>query len=204
MKRREALLIGVDVDDVLVESLPGYLQAFRCHFGRDVKIEDATWEIFQRYPDISSGQMCGFFAKLEATDFLRTRPVYPEAVEAIRTLADRGHRLFVVTGRLLAHRDHTRRLLQDAGILGLFEELFHRDGETTVEYKPRVIRERGLDVLIEDELSVAAATVRVPVPVLLFDRPWNQGAVPQGVTRVASWDRVLQFVDARAADGPPG
>jgi hypothetical protein len=192
----------VDVDDVLVESLPGYLQAFRRHFGREVKIEDAAWEIFQRYPEISSTQMRGFFAELEATNFLRTRPVYPEAVGALRALADRGHRLFVVTGRLLAHRDHTRRLLQDAGILGLFEELFHRDGETAVEYKPRIVRERGLDVLIEDELPVAAATVRVPVPVLLFDRPWNQGDVPQGVTRVADWDRVLQFVGAKAAEGP--
>jgi uncharacterized HAD superfamily protein len=73
-----------------------------------------------------------------------------------------------------------------------------------VAYKPRVVRERGLDVLIEDELPVAVATVRVPVPVLLVDRPWNQGDVPQGVTRVANWDRVLQFVDAKAADGPPG
>ncbi len=47
------LRIGVDVDDVLVESLPAYLAAFRRYFGREVKIEDATWEIFERIPDIS-------------------------------------------------------------------------------------------------------------------------------------------------------
>jgi len=193
------LRIGVDVDDVLAESLPGYLEAFRSYFGREVKIEDAAWEIFPRYPEISAGEMWRFFAELEKTDFLGTRPVYPEAAGAIRTLAGAGHRLVVVTGRLLAHRDHTRRLLQNAGIAGLFEDLVHRDGEAAAEYKPRVVRERRLDLLIEDELHVALAAALLPVPVLLFDRPWNQGELPGGMTRVTNWNHVLRWVEAAAA-----
>ena len=193
------LRIGVDVDDVLAESLPGYLEAFRAYFAREVKIEDAAWEIFPRYPEISAGEMWRFFAELEKTDFLGTRPVYPEAAGAIRTLAGAGHRLVVVTGRLLVHRDHTRRLLQNAGIAGLFEDLVHRDGEAAAEYKPRVVRERRLDLLIEDELHVALAAALLPVPVLLFDRPWNQGELPGGMTRVTNWNHVLRWVEAAAA-----
>ena len=193
------LRIGVDVDDVLAESLPGYLEAFRRSFGRDVKIEDAAWEIFRRYPEISATEMRRFFAELEETDFLGTRPVYPEAASAMRTLAGAGHRLVVVTGRLLVHRDHTRRLLQNAGIAGLFEDLVHRDGEAAAEYKPRVVRERRLDLLIEDERHVAVAAALVPVPVLLFDRPWNQGELPGGITRITNWNHVLRWVEAAAA-----
>src|SRR5512134_2659811 len=118
-----SLRIGVDVDDVLVESLPGYLEAFRRHFHRDVRIEDAAWEIFDRYPDISATQALAFFAELEAADFLGTRPVHPKAVQAMRALAQAGHQLTVVTGRLMMHRDQTRRLLKRAGIADLFEEL---------------------------------------------------------------------------------
>jgi len=194
-----SLRIGVDVDDVLAESLPGYLEAFRSYFGRDVKIENAAWEIFPRYPEISTGEMWQFFAKLDETDFLGTRPVYADAANAMRALVGAGHRLVVVTGRLLAHRDHTRRLLQNAGIAGLFEDLVHRDGEAAAEYKPRVVRERRLDLLIEDELHVAVAAALVPVPVLLFDRPWNQGDLPGGITRVATWNHVLRWVEAAAA-----
>ena len=194
-----SLRIGVDVDDVLVESLPGYLQAFRSHFGRDVRIEDAAWEIFPRYPDISTGEMWTFFATLEETNFLGTRPVYPEAPAAVRALAGAGHRLVVVTGRLSEHRHHTQRLLESAGIAELFEDLVHRDGETAAEYKPRVIRERRLDLLIDDELHVAVAAARVPVPVLLFDRPWNQGELPGVITRVSSWSQILRCVAAAAA-----
>lgn len=199
MSRPATLRIGVDVDDVLTESLPGYLEAFQRYFGRAVNVEDAAWELSRRYPDIPEAQMWGFFAQLDATDFLATRPVYPEAIEAIRALATDGHRLVVVTGRLMAHRDHTRRLLDKAGILGLFEDLVHRDGEAAADYKPRVVRERRLDLLIEDELPVAVATASASAPVLLFDRPWNRGELPPAVTRVRTWGDVLRCVETMAA-----
>jgi len=194
-----ALRIGIDVDDVLAESLPGYLEAFRRRFGHEVKIEEAAWEIFRRYPEISATQMWGFFSELEASDFLGTRPLYPEAVEAVRTLSATGHRLFVVTGRLSQHREHTRRLLERAGLLGVFEELVHRDGEPAPEYKTRMVRELRLDLLIEDELPVALAAAAVPIPVLLFDRPWNRGELPTGLTRVTDWSQVLHLVAGQAS-----
>lgn len=193
------LRIGIDVDDVLAESLPGYLEAFRRRFGREVRIEEAAWEIFRRYPEIPATQMWGFFRELEASDFLGTRPLYPEAVEAVKTLARSGHRLFVVTGRLTRHREHTRRLLGRAGLLEAFEALVHRGDEASAEYKPRIIREMQLDLLIEDELHVALAAAGVPIPVLLFDRPWNRSELPPGVTRVTGWDQALRLIAAQAA-----
>jgi uncharacterized HAD superfamily protein len=116
--------------------------------------------------------------------------------------------LVVVTGRLTVHQEHTRRLLQRAGIAELFEELVHRDGEAAVDYKPRIVREKRLQLLIEDELHVALAAAQVPVPVFLMDRPWNQGDLPQNVTRVGSWDQLLRLVEASTAhaavsDGDP-
>ena len=193
------LRIGIDVDDVLAESLPGYLEAFRQRFGREVRIEEAAWEIFRRYPDISAAQMWGFFSELEESDFLGTRPLYPEAVKAVKSLATDGHRLFVVTGRLAQHRDHTRRLLEQAGLLELFEGVMHRGQEAAADYKPRIVREMKLDLLIEDELHVAQAVAVVPIPVLLFDRPWNQAELPAGITRVKDWDHALRLVAVQSA-----
>jgi len=92
--------------------------------------------------------------------------------------------------------------------VALFEELVHRNGEAAAAYKPRIVREKRLQLLIEDELHVALAAARVPVPVFLVDRPWNQGDLPQNVTRIGSWDQLLREVQAFAAraaapDGDP-
>jgi uncharacterized HAD superfamily protein len=80
--------------------------------------------------------------------------------------------------------------------------LVHRDGEVTIEYKPRIIREMRLDLLIEDELHVALAVADVPIPVLLFDRPWNQAELPPGITRVTNWGEVLRLIAAQAVSRP--
>lgn len=191
--------IGIDVDDVVTESLPTYLKAFGDFFGHSVRIEDAAWEIFRAYPQISDADLAEFFRALEAADFLRTRPVYPEAARAIARLAAAGHQLVVVTGRLTEHIEHTRQILHEAGILDHFEELVHRDAERATEYKPRIVRERRLDVLIEDEHHVAAAVAAIPVPVLLFDRPWNRAEPPAGVTRVTTWNEILAWVESQTA-----
>jgi uncharacterized HAD superfamily protein len=199
----QRLRIGIDVDDVLAESLPAYLEAFRRRFGRAVKIEEAAWEIFRRFPEIPAEQVAGFYDHLEATDFLGSRPVYPEAVAGVRTLAAAGHRLYVVTGRLTQHRDHTRRMLEGVGLLPVFEDLVHRAAETLADYKPRVVRELGLQMFIEDELEAARAVAGIPVPVLLFDRPWNRADLPNGVSRVTDWGQVVEQVAARAAGQSP-
>jgi uncharacterized HAD superfamily protein len=189
------LRIGIDVDDVLVESLPGYLEAFGRRFHRQVRIEEAAWEIFPRFPDIPSGEMWEFYGELETTGFLDTRPIYPEAVRGVRALAGAGHRLLVVTGRLREQLGYTRRLLERAGILELFDALIHRNGESTArDYKPQVAREERLDLLIDDERHLAEAVAAVPVPVLLLDRPWNQGALSAGISRVTGWDQILSRV----------
>jgi uncharacterized HAD superfamily protein len=194
------LRIGIDIDDVLVESLPEYLRRFCRRFGYALCDEDAAWEIFRRYPEIPAAQMWEFFGELEAADFLATRPAYPDAVRGVRHLAARGHRLYVVSGRLQEHLCHTRRLLARDGLLEAFQELVHRGGtEAAVDYKPRVIRERRLDLLIDDEPHVAAAVAGIPVPVLLPDRPWNRGPLAPGVVRVHTWEEIQTLV-ARMAD----
>lgn len=197
---RRALRIGVDIDDVLVESLPEYTRRFCARFGYDVPVEECAWEIFRRFPEISPTQMWGFYSELEASDFLATRPAYPDAVAGIRALSAAGHRLLVVTGRLPEHLRHTERLLGREGLDDLFEDLVHRAGaESAAAYKPRIVQERALDVLIDDELHVAAA-VGARVPVLLLDRPWNRGPLPPGVSRVSTWDEILDQV-AKISDG---
>ncbi len=53
--------IAIDIDDVLADSLPEFLEAFNRRFGLQVSVTEAGWEIFRRHPEISSEQRQAFF-----------------------------------------------------------------------------------------------------------------------------------------------
>ena len=190
--------IGVDIDDVLVETMPAYLHAFEERFGRAVPLAQASWDPFERFPDIPSEARLAFFDGLRRSRFMFTRPVLPDAPPAVRALVAAGHTLVIVSGRPQNHLDETEAMLERMGIRDCFAEIVHRDGETIPDYKRRAAGALGLDVLVEDEFPAARAVAQAGVPVLLMDRPWNQGALPPRIVRVASWAEAL----ARVAEWP--
>lgn len=192
--------IGVDIDDVIVETLPAYIRAFETRFGRSVPLARAHWDPFEFHPDIPSAERMAFFDELRGNRFMFTRPVHPDAPPAVRALKAAGHTLIVVSGRPTSHLADTREMLEQMGIADCFAHIIHRGGQTIPDYKGRAAREQRLDVLVEDELPAARAVALAGVSVLLMDRPWNQGVLPARITRVASWAEAL----GRLAHWPGG
>ncbi len=188
------LKIGIDIDDVLAESLPLFIHAFNRRFGQAVPLEEAEWEVFERFPWIEEELKREFFRGLNQANFLGKLRIYPDAREALKELASLGHSLFIVTGRWKIHRDVTLQWLRDAGILYLFKQIIHKDQEPVANYKKEKAKELDLHAFIEDELHIACAIAEIPIPVLLFDRPWNQGPLPKNILRLRSWHEALDHI----------
>jgi len=183
--------IGIDLDDVLADSLPHYVQAFNRRFGLSIDLADAAWRIFDRFPHISRREAHDFFSELIEDGFFSSRPLLPGAKEAVESLAEEDHRLFIVTGRATRDAATTRDWLDQVGLLRHFEAVVHNGMEPVGRYKSGAASELQLELFIEDELVVARAVAETTIPVLLFDRPWNQGTLPASVQRVRSWTEVL-------------
>ena len=183
--------IGIDLDDVLAESLPHYLRAFNNRFGVTIDLTEAAWRIFDRFPQIPRREAHTFFSELIEAGFFSSRPLMPGAREAVESLAEGGHRLFVVTGRATRDEAATRNWLERVGLLRHFGAVVHNGMEPVGRYKARAASELQLDLFIEDELVVATSVAETAIPVLLFDHPWNQGALPANMQRVRSWTEVL-------------
>ncbi|MFQ5848739.1 MAG: HAD family hydrolase [Candidatus Methylomirabilales bacterium] len=197
----EILRIGIDIDDVLADSLPAYLRAFNRRFGLEIPEAEAGWEIFRRYPEIPADELEAFFAELYRADFLGSRPLVPGAREGVERLHRAGHCLFIITGRLRRDRDITARWMGQAGLSAFFEAIVDRDGTDAPLHKRRAVEELRLDVLLEDEYAVALAAAEIAGRVLLFDRPWNQGSLPGHAVRIHSWSEVGPCLSGRTNRG---
>jgi len=188
--------IGLDLDDVLAESLPKLVEAFERRFGIPVKLEEAAWNLFTHHPQVSLEMYKAFLAELDQEGFFERVAVYPEAKAVVEQLHALGHRLYIVTGRLPMNEGVTLRWLEEHGLLRYFKAVLHKEGERVSEYKKRVAYKLGLEVFLEDELHVALALADPSLlSVFLFDRPWNQGPLPPGVQRIHSWQEALQRIN---------
>jgi uncharacterized HAD superfamily protein len=183
--------IGIDIDDVLADSLPYYTRAFNQRFGLQIDLADAAWRILDRFPWIPRQEAHDFFSELIEAGFFSSRPLLPGAKEAVESLAEDGHRLFIITGRAPQDEAITRSWLTHVGLLSRFETVVHKAREPVGRHKSGAASELQLDVFIEDELAVATAVAETAIPVLLFDHPWNQGLLPGNVCRVRSWAEAL-------------
>lgn len=185
--------IGIDVDDVIVSSLPAYSAALEERFGVTIPPAEMGWEAFRRFPHIRLPELKAFFQELEAADFLGTRPLLPDARMAIETLRGRGHALYIVTGRTQWQAGATDRLLRRQGLDGAFEGIFHKEGRLTRDFKRAKAKALALDVFMEDDLLTALAVAELDLKVVLFDKPWNQAPLPGNVVRASSWRDALHL-----------
>lgn len=193
--------IGVDLDDVLADSLPHYLQAFNERFGFEVGLANAAWRIADRFPQISRQEADDFFSELIEDGFFLSRSLIPHAKEAVETLAGGGHHLYIITGRTPRDEQITMDWLTRVGVRSHFEAVVHRTRDPVERHKADVASELALSLFIEDELAVALAVAEAAIPVLLFNRPWNQGPLPGNVRRVESWHETLTQIAALNGNG---
>lgn len=188
--------IGLDLDDVLAQSLPKLVEAFERRFGIPVKLKEAAWNLATRYPEVPLEAYTTFLKELDQQGFFEQVVLDMEAKAAVEQLHALGHRLYIVTGRPPIREGVTLHWLDEQGLLRYFEAVFHKDGERVSEYKKRIANKLGLEVFLEDELHVALALADPSLlSVFLFDRPWNQGFLPPGVQRIHSWQEALQRIN---------
>ncbi len=193
--------IGIDLDDVLADSLPHYLQAFNGRFGVEIQLADAAWRLADRFPQIPRQEADDFFSELITDGFFSSRSLIPHAKEAVETLADGGHDLYIITGRTPRDEQITMDWLARVGVRSHFEAVVHRTCDPVERHKADVASGLGLGLFIEDELAVALAVADTAIPVLLFDRPWNQGPLPDTVRRIESWPEALAQIAALNGNG---
>lgn len=192
------LNIAIDVDGVLAEQVPAVLEPIRDELGVEMEKEEVrSWD--EAIPDTDTNIKILIENHLEDPEFVRRMSAVDGAVEGVRTLERKGHRLIIATARGDHIKESTENWLQRHG--------FEYDEVRSVENRSKSTLHA--DLLVDDypknvvEFSGSTGTA------ILFLQPWNEDFAEQRGTDdsiyVANgWDEVLRIVDRlESADSDP-
>ncbi|MDP3874906.1 MAG: hypothetical protein Q8Q22_00080 [bacterium] len=186
--------IGFDLDDVLLgffDALHPYCNSrygISCH-RKDLTSYDLAklWRVSEKE---AINRVFDFYSSLE---FQNTLPVNG-AVEGIKKIKQ-YHHLSIITARPEELKDKTLEWLNQH-FLGMFDNIYfvNHYGSDQRRNKGEVCNEFGVEIFVDDSLENVDDVANFGIPALLFDAPWNQGEVKPPITRVYSWDEIVEIL----------
>lgn len=193
------MLIGVDMDNVLMDISRPFCRFLKRAYNIDLRHEDIytfdIWEIL----GVTRGRVNEMFSEYYQSHEFRGMQPIEGSQEGVSELWNEGHDLFDITSRpselimptlKTLERDFQNRFV---GIQFTRYHLNPNDAPT----KGDVCRKLGVDIMIEDSLGFAVECAENGTPVLLLDQPWNQcDDLPQGVTRVNPWHEIVERISS--------
>lgn len=180
--------IGVDIDGVLADSLPLWVNELNRFFNKSKRVEEIhLYDICQTY-EITTNELHKFLDR--KGKFLMSEPSPVTGASYYLSRIKQYHDIYIVTAREEQYGRETRGWLKKYGLP--YDELFLLGSHE----KKEACLENNLNVLVEDTLEIGIQVSAAGVPVLLMDAPYNQGALPRLVYRKRSWDEIYRTIVA--------
>ena len=174
--------IGVDIDGVVSDSYPAWLGELNQYFGKNITVLE-DYEMHLVF-DVPCDDMNNFFVQNVERLFDIPHPM-KGAKKGIESLLQDGHEVIYVTARSQEEEEFTLHWMEKNSIP--YEQVLFSGHKSKVDF----VKEWNLELFIEDYLVNAKAISELGIPVLLLDASYNQGKLPQGVTRCQNWKEIL-------------
>jgi len=176
--------VGVDIDGVLADSLPLWVQELNRFFNKNKRVEEVhLYDIIHTF-DITPGELKIFIE--QKGRFLMSAPCPMKGAAYYLSMIKRYHDIYIVTARKEAYRQETEAWLQQHGMY--YDELLligsYKKDETCLK--------NGLNVMVEDTLEVGLEVSAAGIPVILLDAPYNRGNLPELIYRRHSWFEIYR------------
>ena len=177
--------IGVDIDGVVSDSYPVWLQELNRHYGKNIAVID-DYDMHLTF-DVPPEDMNDFFVGNVERLLMMPEPI-PGAKEGIETLLQEGHEVIYITARTPDQKDLTIQWFK-------MREIHHEHVLFTgFDSKVDFVKQWGIEAFIEDYQVNAKLISECGIPVFLLDTTYNQEELPTGITRCHNWDEILQGI----------
>ncbi|MDA8228061.1 MAG: hypothetical protein M0T74_10270 [Desulfitobacterium hafniense] len=181
-----SLRIGVDIDGVVSDSYPVWLQELNRHYGKNITVLE-DYEMHLVF-DVPWDDMNDFFVRNVEQLFTLPKPM-KGAKEGIEKLIQLGHEIIYITARSPEEEEVTLRWFRKHQI-PYTNVLF-----SGLKSKVDLVKQWKIELFVEDYLVNAKLIAESGVPVLLLDATYNKGDLAPGITRCKSWLEIVNSID---------
>jgi hypothetical protein len=190
--------IGVDLDDTALDSINSLISFHNKIHGTNFKKRDfhSCW-----YREVWGGTKEDEVKELEVfsqSDYYNQIAPMPGSQLALHLLAEDGHKLSAITGRVYSLTEKTEKCIEKH-FSNIFSGIYHTNsyGLTGAKIKKsEICKQFNVDVIIDDDLNHIIDCTSSDLPVIVYDSPWNQGALPEGSIRMKNWIKILELIRA--------
>jgi uncharacterized HAD superfamily protein len=186
--------IGIDIDEVLSETVVGFLSFYNGLHGTNFTYDDIKEYSFSKMLGLSIEEEQTNLKKYFSSDiFMNVAPIQG-SVEAIKSLSEK-YDLYAISSRPPTLNDIT------TGWLGRhfgnsFKEVHltnsHFDSSSK---KSTVCIDKHLDYFIEDAIDYAQDCANACIKVFLLDKPWNRVITEsKNIVRVKDWAEIESYL----------
>lgn len=185
--------IGIDIDDVLVDTVSPLVEFHNLKDGTNHSIGDSEkfglHTLFKCSEEEGINKVYEFFD----SDIFKNLTPFKEAVNVVNLLNE-SNDLFAITARDGTVKEHTLNWFDEffkdkfKGIF--FTNQFSGNGE--IKTKLEFCNELGVSILIEDRRKYALECAQAGIKVFLMDKPWNQNCEHANIIRVKNWGEIME------------
>ena len=188
-------VIGIDFDDILFDFMGPLISWHNDTYGTQISRDDYYSYDFSEVWKCSGQDAIARVGDFYHSEQYKTAEPIPGALQGLEKLKD-DYKFIIITAR----PDYLERVTKEwleIHFTGLFDEIVftnHYHGTGAKRLKSEICLELGVSLFIEDGLHNAIDISDAGIPVLLLDTPWNRKDAPPLITRVYSWNEIVEKI----------
>ncbi len=183
---------GFDVDDTLINLREHAFRLYRKKLQMDIPLN-----VFHNIRRVEIHEPFGltdaegkamwenFLEEIYFTDC----PVYPDAVETLRTLEREGHEIYYITARPEKYTIRTREWLKEKGFPVVNDRFYCGMKD---EEKVDIIKKLELDFYVDDKPAVLYTLENLQTTLIVKDQPYNEGLKLERLYHWQDFPRIIE------------
>ncbi len=193
---KDTKTIYVDMDDVLCETARGCLAIIEQKFGKQVPYECLTNFDLGQACELGHEETAALYHIVHHPDELLKLEPIPAAIPVLRQWIAGGYEIAIVTGRPPTTYEPSVEWLKIYKVpyhsFMMVDKYGRFEIKNTIAVSLPELAEKSFYFSVEDSPTMARFLAeQMGVPVKLFDRPWNQGAVAHPkIKRYNHWHEI--------------